>query len=376
MIFVAQTRDGGRIEYHDGKRYLWLFSLTTPLFPTVSILLYHLFGHPLWLASGLVFAYVGVTLLDMLVGEDVHNPPEAIIEQLASDQYYRALLYLYIPLLYFNFFLVAHTIATVGIPWWAVAVLAYHCGAVNGAALTVGHELGHKQSRLDRFAAQVVNALPAYAHFCLEHNRGHHTEVATPGDPASAKMGENVYAFSLHEQFGGIRRGARFERERLARKGLGFWHWRNEILQGYALTALIWIAVMAIWGWAMIFFLLVQTYVAWWQLTLANYVEHYGLLRRRQNDGRYEPCQPRHSWNTNHIVSNVLLFHLQRHSDHHANPLRPYQTLRDFDELPRLPSGYPGCFMLAMAPPLWFRVMDPKVMAWAGGDPSKVNRLL
>ena len=106
---------------------------------------------------------------------------------------------------------------------------------------------------------------------------------------------------------------------------------------------------------------------------MANYVEHYGLKRARRADGKYEPCRPIHSWSTNHIFSNLLLFHLQRHSDHHANPMRPYQALRDFEALPRLPSGYPGCLVLAFIPPLWFHVMNPKVMAWAEGDIDRVN---
>ena len=111
----------------------------------------------------------------------------------------------------------------------------------------------------------------------------------------------------------------------------------------------------------------------WYGLTQANYVEHYGLMRQKLPNGRYESCKPRHSWNTNHIFSNLISFHLQRHSDHHANALRPYQTLRDFDDLPRLPSGYPGSFGLAAFPWLWFRVMDRNVMQWAGGDITKVN---
>ena len=123
----------------------------------------------------------------------------------------------------------------------------------------------------------------------------------------------------------------------------------------------------------MIPFLVIHHVYAWYGLTQANYVEHYGLLRQKLPNGRYELPEPRHSWNTNHIYSNLVSFHLQRHSDHHANALRPYQALRDFEDLPRLPSGYPGCFGLAMIPPLWFKVMDPKLMAWAGGDIAKVN---
>jgi alkane 1-monooxygenase len=118
--------------------------------------------------------------------------------------------------------------------------------------------------------------------------------------------------------------------------------------------------------------------MAWFQLTSANYVEHYGLLRRKEADGRYERCQPHHSWNSNHVFSNLLLFHLERHSDHHAHPNRRYQSLRHFENLPSLPTGYFGMFLLAYCPPLWFRVMNPRLMALphVAGDPARVNRSL
>ena len=114
---------------------------------------------------------------------------------------------------------------------------------------------------------------------------------------------------------------------------------------------------------------------AWWQLTSANYVEHYGLLRSKDENGRFERCQPWHSWNSNHIYSNLVLFHLERHSDHHAHPLRRYQSLRNFDDVPSLPSGYFGAYLLAYVPPLWYRVMDKRLLALPhiNGDLSKVN---
>ena len=123
----------------------------------------------------------------------------------------------------------------------------------------------------------------------------------------------------------------------------------------------------------MLLFVVLHNLIGWFHLTTANYIEHYGLKREPRADGRYAPCEPRHSWNTNHIISHLMLFHLQRHSDHHANPLRPYPPLRSVEDLPTLPSGYPGTFLLASFPSLWFRVMDPKVMAWAGGDLGKTN---
>jgi len=120
-------------------------------------------------------------------------------------------------------------------------------------------------------------------------------------------------------------------------------------------------------------FLLVASFWANFQLTSANYIEHYGLLRQRRPDGRYEVCQPHHSWNSNHVFSNWIVFHLQRHSDHHAHPLRRYQSLRHFDHLPQLPCGYTGMFLACYIPPIWFRLMDRRVVAWADGDASRIN---
>ena len=147
----------------------------------------------------------------------------------------------------------------------------------------------------------------------------------------------------------------------------------NEILQGFALTLVVAAALIALFGWKVTPIIVAHHFLGWYALTQANYVEHYGLLREKLPNGRYQPVEPRHSWNTNHIVSNLMTLHLQRHSDHHANPMRPYQSLRDFDDIPRLPNGYTGMFGLAAIPPLWFRVMDPKTLAWAGGDISKLN---
>jgi alkane 1-monooxygenase len=187
-------------------------------------------------------------------------------------------------------------------------------------------------------------------------------------------MGESIYKFIRREIPGALRRGWAHEVERLAKLGFANpWTWHNEILQSWALTATIAATLFAMFGWIMAPFLLIHHFYGWYGLTQANYVEHYGLLRQKLTNGRYELCEPRHSWNTNHTYSNLISFHLQRHSDHHANALRPYQALRDFDNLPRLPSGYPGCFGMAAIPWLWFKVMDPKVMAWAGGDIAKVN---
>jgi alkane 1-monooxygenase len=373
VIFVSQSQSGSRIEYRDGKRWLWLLSVAAPSVPLIAVLLLAATGGVYWALLPVCVYFALVPLLDLLVGEDPHNPPEQVVEALAGDNYYRLLLFASIPVFYASFVAAAWAVGALDLPLWAFLALTLGTGTASGAGLTVGHELGHKQNRADQWGAKIINALTGYGHFCIEHNRGHHVMVATQEDPASARMGESVYRFALRELPGTAVRGWAMEKERLGKKGLGFWVWRNDLLQAYAISLLI--AAVLIWafGWIMLPFLILHHLIGWLQLTQANYVEHYGLKREKKANGRYAPVEPRHSWNTNHIVSNLMLFHLQRHSDHHANPLRPYQALRNFNELPRLPSGYPGSYALASIPPLWFRVMDRKVLAWAGGDLAKVN---
>jgi alkane 1-monooxygenase len=133
--------------------------------------------------------------------------------------------------------------------------------------------------------------------------------------------------------------------------------------------------LIGLYGFDMVLVLIPVAIWGAFQLTSANYVEHYGIQRLKTANGNYENCQPHHSWNSNHLISNLVLFQLQRHSDHHAHPGRSYQSLRDFPELPRLPSGYFGMFFLAYLPPLWYRVMDPLLIKTLQGDVSRINFL-
>ncbi|MCU0789673.1 MAG: alkane 1-monooxygenase, partial [Nitratireductor sp.] len=310
------------------KRWLWLASVFSPLIPGVAAILYMTGGSILWVLAAPLFFYGAVPLADALIGEDPYNPPEADVEELSEDPWYRALLFASIPAGWFSVIACAIAAAQPGTPFWAFVLLALSAAIISGGAITVGHELGHKPNALDQWGAKFANGASGYGHFCIEHNRGHHVLVATPEDPASARYGESIWSFALREIPGTFRRGWALERERLAKKGLPFWHWRNDVLQGYAITAGVTIVLTAMFGWKILPFMAINCPVGWLHLTFANYVEHYGLKRDRRPDGRYMPCEPRHSWNTNHIVSNLMLFHLQRHSDHHANPLRPYQALR------------------------------------------------
>ncbi|MDZ7769368.1 MAG: alkane 1-monooxygenase [Woeseiaceae bacterium] len=373
--YVAASPSGEAVCYEDRKRWWWLLSVIYPLQPLIGIGLHARTGNELWLLLPLLLTYAVGPLLDALFGEDENNPPEAVIMELERDPYYRWLTYAVVPMHFVSFFVMAWWAGTQVVSVWAFLTLAITAGMVSGLAINTGHELGHKQSVIERALARLVLMIPVYGHFTIDHNRGHHRDVATPEDCASARMGESIYRFARRELPGAFRRAWGIERERLTLRGKSVWHRDNRILRSLAGSALIHAAIIVVFGWKMLPFLILHDMFAWWQLTSANYIEHYGLLRGKTSNGRYERCQPHHSWNSNHIFSNLALFHLERHSDHHAHPLRRYQSLRHFDNLPSLPTGYFGAYLLAYIPPLWYRVMDPRLMALphVDGDLSRVK---
>jgi alkane 1-monooxygenase len=340
--YTAALPNGEAIHYVDRKRWLWILSVAYPLQPFVAIWLHLETGNELWFLLPLASNYIIAPLLDWLIGEDSNNPPEEVVMQLERDPYYRRLTYIVVPLHFITLIACAWYAATQSLSWWAFTVLAIVAGLTAGLGINTGHELGHKKSKLEKSLAKIVLAVAAYGHFSVEHNRGHHKDVSTPGDPASARMGEGIYKFARREIPGAFRRAWQVEKERLTLRGKPVWHHSNPILQSYAITAILSLTLIMLFGWKVIPFLLIHNLLAYWQLTSANYIEHYGLLRERDARGRYERCQPHHSWNSNHILSNLVLFHLERHSDHHTYPQRRYQSLRHFDDLPSLPNGYFG----------------------------------
>lgn len=361
------------VTYRDGKRYVWLMSLLVPAALGCGPLFYWLTGSvaAMWIPAAVV--YVAIPLLDVVLGEDLNNPPEEVVPLLEADSYYRWAAYALVPVLWIAFLANAYFVGTQDLPWTAVLAIAVNIGILCGFAINLGHELGHKKSRLERNLATSVLALGAYGHFAIDHNRGHHRHVATPEDCASSRMGETLYTFAMRELPGAFRRAWFLEAGRLERHEKSVWSFENEILQAGLITAAVSVGLLLAFGPIMIPYLLVTYFIGAFHLTLANYIEHYGLLRQKRPNGLYERCQPHHSWNSNHICSNWALYHLQRHSDHHANPGRRYQSLRHFDGLPTLPNGYFGMFLVALVPPLWFRVMDPLVVAQAERDPRRIH---
>jgi alkane 1-monooxygenase len=251
--------------------------------------------------------------------------------------------------------------------------LALTVGTVAGIAINTAHELGHKRDRLERRLSKVALAQTGYGHFYVEHNRGHHARVSTPEDPASARLGESFWAFLPRTVWGSLRSAWSIEAAALRRKGHPVWSPRNDVLNAWALSIVLLGALLVAFGWQVLPLLVIQAVFGFSLLEVVNYIEHYGLLRQRVANGRYERCQPEHSWNSNNVASNLALYHLERHSDHHANPTRRYQALRNFDDAPQLPSGYALMIGLAYLPPVWRRVMDPRVLAHYDGEVDRAN---
>ena len=357
----------------DRKRYLWLFGLIVPLFPFMGGALATVTGWGVFWYIGPILILGLIPILDLIAGIDRSNPPDDVIAALEADKYYRWITYLYLPLQYAALLWACWLWSSGALSLADNIGLALTIGTVAGIGINTAHELGHKKEKVERWLAKIALAQSFYGHFYIEHNRGHHVRVATPVDPASSRVGESVYAFLPRTVTGSMASAWRLEQPRFRRRNQSHWNIRNDVLNAWLMSVVLWTVLLVVFGLAILPYLLLQAAVGIMLLEIVNYLEHYGMLRRKEHTGRWERVRPSHSWNSNNLATNVLLYHLQRHSDHHANPTRRYQALRDFEEAPVLPTGYAGMILLALIPPLWFRVMDPRVLTHFDGDMSRAN---
>ena len=315
-----------------------------------------------WLALAPTTVFVLIPLAELILPAPRDNADSDEIARRLANPLYDAVIYLAIPV----------QLGLIGFLLYQVAVGALVGPELLGAALSIGvtnagfginpgHELGHRAQKHHQVAAKFLLGTTLYAHFFIEHNRGHHSRVATPEDPATSRRGEWVQAFWFRSMIGGYLSAWELEASRLASKGRSPWTWDNEMLRlqvfqagGLVVAALLFSPLAAaVW--------LGSGFAAGVLLETINYIEHYGLVRERNERGRWGKVAPHHSWNSNCILGRLLTFELTRHSDHHAHPKRAYSTLRHFEDTPQLPTGYPGLMVLSLCPPLFFAVMDPRL---------------
>jgi alkane 1-monooxygenase len=325
-----------------------------------------------WNYITILFSFLILPLIDQMSGIDTSNVPDNEVKSVGEDFYYRFVTYIWA---YFQFgfifwgcYAVTSGKLNTALEWTGFVVS--FALVTGGIGITVAHELGHKKSALERFYSRALLMTVCYMHFYVEHNRGHHVYVATPEDPATARENENFYAFWLRSVIGGYRHAWNIEKDRLTGKGM-YSVFQNEMFW-YTLVPFLFAVFLFLgfsylagrWTWEVPFFFFAQSLLAFTLLELVNYVEHYGIQRREISPGRYERVNPLHSWNASHMLSNFFLFQLQRHSDHHAFAYKRYQVLNHYDESPQLPYGYPTMILLAMVPPIWFRLMNFRLDQW------------
>ncbi|MDT5078939.1 MAG: alkane 1-monooxygenase [Mycobacterium sp.] len=365
---TARQADAG---WQDSKKYLWLLGAVVPALVFESWFLVQVTGFSVFWWFGPILAFVVIPMLDHVVGADAENPPDRALTWLESDRFYRWITYLYLPSQYLSLVFACWLWAGGG--WVAMATLdktglMATVGIIGGVSISAAHELGHRRAKLERRLSKMALAQTCYGHFFVEHNRGHHARVATPEDPASSRFGESLYRFIPRSAAGGVQSAWHIEGSRFARMDKSRWSFRNDVLNSWLMSAVLF-AVLSIWfGPTVLPWLVGQAIIGFSMLETVNYLEHYGLRRQKAADGRYERVGAAHSWNSNTVVANVVLFHLQRHSDHHAHPIRRFQALRHWDDAPQLPTGYTTMMLLALVPPLWRRVMDSRVLEHYGGD--------
>ncbi len=315
----------------------------------------------------LFFLFVMLPSVDYLLGHDAANIPAERERAVALDPWFKALTLLALPvqlvlLAWSGWWFSQADLGFVGQAGWLLSQ-----GVVGGIlAINTAHELIHKDGRLEPWTGGVLLASVGYHGFKVEHLRGHHVHVSTPEDASSARFGQSSWDFLPRALWRNTVNAWALETTRLRKLGRAPLSWHNELLWWTALWLLFAAAFyLALGGIGLAFFLLQGLFAAA-TLEVINYIEHYGLERARDADGRYERTTHLHSWNSDFALSNLMLFQLQRHSDHHAFPKRRYAILRHHADSPQLPAGYSAMFLLALCPPLWHRVMDARVPAFNG----------
>jgi alkane 1-monooxygenase len=313
----------------------------------------------------LFFLFVLLPVADYALGHDPRNPSPEQAVRLEREVWFKLMTLAALPaqvgVMVWSGWHFAHAdFGPAGAVGWLLSQ-----GIVGGVlAINVAHELIHKDTRLERAAGGLLLTSVGYHGFKIEHVRGHHVHVSTPEDASSARYGQSLWHFLPRALLRNTRNAWRLEAQRLRKLDKPVFGIDNELLRWTAL----WLAMLAAFaGWlgpVGLLYAVVQGFLAACSLEIINYIEHYGLERRKLADGRYERTTHLHSWNSDYLISNLLLFHLQRHSDHHETARRRYQALLHHPDSPQLPGGYAAMFLLALCPPLWFRIVNPRVQAF------------
>ena len=339
------------------KDLKYLFAYTIPVATLISITSEGFFTY-----TTLIYAFVIIPVLETIFKE-VESKEEytkSEVQNKLSNTFFDILLYLNIPFVFALLIFGLYNLNQLEMDLFETVGMVLSLGILLATnAINVGHELGHRKSLMERCLSKLLYLPCLYMHFYIEHNFGHHNNVATPKDPATAKFNQTVYSFWFTSVMGQYISAWRLQLQLLKTKNSGFLSIKNDMLY-YTIFELAYLLVIySFFGFYGLFLAVIIGVLSFLFLETINYIEHYGLLREKLPSGRYERVQSHHSWNSNHFIGRIVLYELTRHSDHHFKASKKYQILENKRESPQLPYGYPTSILLALVPWLWFSLVNP-----------------
>lgn len=341
------------------KAHQWKYLL---VYITPAIVFLSLYVAGIWSYFALVFVFGLLPFAELFLAGNTKNLSEMEEAIAKEDRFYDFVIYGLVPM---QLFLLIYFLFRMGDPalelWEKIGMMTamgISCGTLG---INAAHELGHRNTWYEQLMSKILLSTTQYMHFFIEHNRGHHKNVSTEKDPASSRYGENLYAFYIRTIRDSWISAWHLESDRLKKMKQPAWSFHNEMLLYQIIQAAICFAIGLYFGWQILAFYLGASVMGFLLLETVNYIEHYGLMRKKTASGFYEQTLPIHSWNSNHTLGRILLLELTRHSDHHYLSTRKYQILRHFDESPQMPTGYPGMILIAFLPPVWFKIMHRQI---------------
>ncbi len=309
-----------------------------------------------------LYVFVLIPLIEHFLPQSAVNMSKVEEEIARKDIWYDIVIWLVLPVQLITLFFFLNRVSDGSLQWWELGGMIITFGiACSVMGINVAHELGHRNTWYEQTMAKILLLTSLYMHFFIEHNRGHHKNVSTDEDPASAKYGESLYGFFVRSVRDGWLSAWHLEAQRLKKDNQSFWSVHNEMLMFQIIQVSFLALIFAVWGWKTMLFFIASATIGFLLLETVNYVEHYGLRRKKIDGAYYDKVMPVHSWNSDHPIGRIMLFELTRHSDHHYMTSRKYQILRHFDNSPQMPTGYAAMMLMAFFPPLWFAVMNKEI---------------
>ena len=337
-------------------QFKYLFVYTTPF-----VILFSLWAGNIWSFFALFFIFGLIPFFELFTKGSTYNLNPLEEEEVKNNFMFDLIIYGLVPLqgvilIYFLFQVSDETLPL----YEKIGLTTAYGLACGGIGINGAHELGHRKTWYEQLMSKMLLLSTLYMHFFIEHNRGHHKHVSTDQDPASSRYNEGIYSFFLRSIIGGWVSAYHLEEKKLTLQKKRVCSWHNEMLRFQIIQIALITTIAWFFGIETVFCFIVGAAIGILILETVNYIEHYGLRRAKVGNG-FERTKPIHSWNSNHPIGRILLLEVTRHSDHHYIASKKYQTLKHFDNSPQMPTGYPGMMILALFPPLWFRVMNKRI---------------